>query len=298
MRHPNNSPPARPGQLLPSDRLILSYLQRLARWYGPAVFASVAMIAHRCGLSERTVQRGLPRLATAGVIGIEPDPSNATGRKFLIPTGQPASQGAREQRDNVGITHIFPAHEQNKNTAKNGIFPAQVKPVPCHPKGQGASVSPYSLTSVREGKKSSEARAKAPAKVTTSLLSEADRAVLEWFLDRRQRAGKIGNAGAYLFSVGRQWASDGIPADIAGAYAAWERARASRVAQEQRREQERIERLASGPEPPQPELGAMIRAMLPMRFRASLEAQEPLDGGNRRIIQGHGAIQAAVNVPC
>ena len=285
MRQLNNSPPASPGQLLPSDRMILSYLQRLARAYGSdRVFPSVATIAQRVGVSDRTVQRALPRLARAGMIQIEPDASNKTGRRFLLPNGQPRAQS------------------QVEPVASVAVVAAQVEPVPCHPMGRDAIVSPNdSSVSLQNQRRSSERQPQAQAgqpRVTTSLLPEQDRAVLHWFVERRQRAGKIGNAGAYLFSVGRQWASGGIPPDIASAYAEWERARGSRIAQEQRREQERIERLATGPEPPQPELGAMIRAMLPMRFRASLEAQEPFDGGNRRIIQGHGAIQAAVNVPC
>jgi len=266
----NNSPHIQPGQLLPSDRLILGYLQRLARAYGPeSIWPSVATIAQRCGLSERTIPRAVKRLEYAGLIQVEPAP-NKTGRRFVLSLLN-SLLAAKDDRPRIEPAQAQVEPEQVVKQVEIAAQ-AQVDPAPCHPKRGDATVSPNdSSVSLQNQKKSSERQPKAPARpprVTTSSLPEQDRAVLAWFVDRRQRAGRIGNRGAYEFALAIQWANSGVPVDIAQAYAAWERARASRIAQERLREQERIERLASGPEPPQPELGAMIRAMLPARYRA------------------------------
>jgi hypothetical protein len=239
----NDSPHIQPGQLFPSDRLILAYLARLARWY-PVVYASVDTIATRCNLSGRTVQRSLPRLVTAGQIQIEPDATNPTGRRFVLLTGQPAQELDR------------------------------LAPVACHPKQTGDFVSPNVPHSVRNRKESSERQPQAQAgqpRLTTNSLPEPDRQILDWFLERRIRAHRIGNPGAYRHTLTRQWSTAGIPLDIATAYAAWERARASRIAQERAREADQAKRRLTGPEPPQPELGAMIRAILPARYKGEIK---------------------------
>jgi hypothetical protein len=82
--------PAAPHQYTPSDLAIVRYLRRLSRAYA-TVFPSVAMIASRTGLSRRTVQLRMPKLAAAGVLEIIPDATVKTGRRFVLAPPRPRS---------------------------------------------------------------------------------------------------------------------------------------------------------------------------------------------------------------
>jgi hypothetical protein len=234
--------PAGQSTTIASDRLILGYLRRLARAFGPArVFPSVPTIASRTGLSDRTVQRRIAALQAAGLLELVPDPSTRTGRRFLLVEGE--------------------CHP--KPPARPTVTPAR-----CQPVTQSAPSAPKEFPS-------SSAPPPTPPRSTTTTVppqgQEPDPAgVACWFASRRRG---LRNAAAYRFTLAGRWRVEGIPADIATAYAAW---KAQEAAQEARRaiSGPPVDRKPAPPEPwPTDDAIALLRATIaPHRRLRPVEA--------------------------